>query len=88
MLATVKLGHTRIFINIKKNAWYKKCYKIPNSYGQMATFGHSTGQPEKYICKNLTPWKLRRVVVSIDNMLLSTELIEYDIQNRIQKTQL
>ena len=34
------------------------------------------------------PWKMRRVVVSIENMLLSTELIESDIQNRIQKTQL
>jgi hypothetical protein len=34
------------------------------------------------------PWKLRRVVVSIDNVLLSTGLIESDTQNRIQKTQL
>jgi len=34
------------------------------------------------------PWKLRRVVVSIDNMLLSAGLIESDIQNKIQKTKL
>jgi hypothetical protein len=35
VLAAVKLGHTRIFINIKKkenkrNTWYKKCYKKQN----------------------------------------------------------
>ena len=100
MLAAVKLGHTRIFINIKTIHDIKKeCYKyvgfqtITDRGRHLVT--RRDNRKHTYVKLNskdhlskAIPWKLRRIVVSIDNMLLSTELIESDIQNRIQKTQL
>ena len=99
MLAAVKLGHTRIFINIKTIHDIKKCYKYvgfrtTTNRGRLLVTRRDN-QKHIYVKLNskdhlnkTIPWKLRRVVVSIDNLLLSAGLIESDIQNRIQKTKL
>ena len=40
VLTAVKLGHTRIFINIKKkNTWYEKCYKYVGFRKQLRADG-------------------------------------------------
>ena len=86
-----------VTIDIKKT-WYKKCYKYVGFRTVTGRWRHldtrQDNQKNTYVKLNskdhlnkTMPWKLRRVV-SIDNMLLSTELIESDTQNRIQKTQL
>ena len=82
VLAAIKLGHTRIFINIKKNTWYKTCFKYVGFRTFTGRWRHLVtrrdNQKNTYVKFNskdhlskTIPWKLRRVVVSIDNMLLS-----------------
>jgi hypothetical protein len=39
VLVAVKLGHTRIFISIKKNTWYEKCYKYVGFRKQLRADG-------------------------------------------------
>jgi hypothetical protein len=54
VLAAVKLGHTRIFINIKKKIHGIKSVISMSDSEQLRAdgdIGHSTGQPEKYVRK-------------------------------------